>query len=129
MATSLRHVTIKQVPPSIEKRHEKAFLREIKRALDIDGPRVVLDCSNLAKLNRSVAMLMLQCLEEAMKCRGDVKLAALQPKAVSVLESIGISHLFDIYDTTDEAVESYQLPTYLGSPVNAAVSSKKEDAA
>lgn len=72
-----------------------------------DRPRIVLDCSNVRQLNRSVVHLLLHCLEEAMKRNGDVRLAAMPPGAGPVLELTGVNRLFDIFNTTAEAVKSF----------------------
>ena len=72
-----------------------------------DRPRVVLDCSNLLECDESVVLLLLRCLEEAMKRNGDVKLAAVGPAAARALESTGAKRLFEIFETTAIAAESF----------------------
>jgi anti-anti-sigma regulatory factor len=54
-----------------------------------------------------VIHLLLHCLEEAMKRNGDVKLAALPPEGAEFLRITGVTRLFDIYETTAEAVNSF----------------------
>lgn len=42
-----------------------------------------------------------------MKRNGDVKLAAVPPVGAGLLELTGVKRLFDIFDTTAEAVNSF----------------------
>lgn len=107
MSIKMQVVRVKQVPAGLNAKQSRAFLEEIKDSLDDGRPHLVLDCSNLPQIDRSYVLLFLGCLEEVMKCNGDVKLAALPPGAGGVLEMAGIDHLFDIYRATPEAVNSF----------------------
>ena len=107
MTISERAVAVKQLPEILSAKQARMFLREIQSSMNMDRPRLVLDCSNLRQLDKSAIHLLLCCLEEAMKHNGDVKLAALPPGAGAILESTGANRLFDIYDTTTDAVNSF----------------------
>ena len=63
--------------------------------------------------------LLLSCLEEVMKWNGDVRLASLRPRAEAALKIAGISRLFEIYSTTEAAMQSFQYrPTSVGVPAH-----------
>jgi anti-anti-sigma regulatory factor len=62
-------------------------------------------------MNKSVLYLLLCCLEEVMKRNGDVRLAAVWPEARASLKLSGIERLFRIFDTTADAVDSFQRST------------------
>jgi hypothetical protein len=51
--------------------------------------------------------MMLHCLEEAMKCDGDLKLAALSPESEVMLELMRVARVFEVFATSDEAVHSF----------------------
>ena len=111
MTIRKRIVAVNQLPEISNRKQGRIFLGEIRNWMSVDRPRMVLDCSLVRQLDRSIIYLLLCCLEEAMKRNGDVKLAALPPGARIVLEDTGTNRLFDIYDTTAEAVNSFhQLP-------------------
>lgn len=110
MTIRKRIVAVKQLPEIRNARQGQAFLREMQNCMDVDRPFVVLDCSSVGNLDKSMIRLLLCCLEEAMKRNGDVKLAALPPAAETVLETSGVNRLFDIYDTTAGAVSSFHKP-------------------
>jgi anti-anti-sigma regulatory factor len=114
-------VAVKQLPETMSRKQRLAFLREIQCCMNVDRPRMVLDCSNARQLDRSVIYVLLCCLEEAMKRKGDVKLAALPPGAGAVLEHAGVERLFDVYATTADAVNSFHrrphVPLLLPTPL------------
>jgi anti-anti-sigma factor len=110
MRETRRTISVRKVPPQLDRDRQKAFYRELERYINIDRPNVVLDCSPLEKLDRPAIHLLLCCLEEAMKRNGDVRLAALQPGPQSVLHSTGLDLLFQVYPNTREAVESFRTP-------------------
>jgi anti-anti-sigma factor len=105
-----RTVSINKLPPQLDRGHQKAFYCELEKYINIDRPCVVLDCSLLAKLDRHAIHLLLCCLEEAMKRNGDVRLAALQPEPHMVLHSTGLDSIFQVFDSVNDAVESFRAP-------------------
>ncbi len=107
MTTGIRSVAVKQLPEKLKGKQARHFVRDIKNCMNIDRPHLVIDCSNLRQLDRSVIHLLLLCLEEAMKRKGDVKLSAIPAGAGEILELTGVSRLFDIFDTTADAVKSF----------------------
>ncbi|HTU50993.1 MAG TPA: STAS domain-containing protein [Acidobacteriaceae bacterium] len=103
----MRVVGVTQIPKIRSARDGRIFLRDLRKSIDENRPRLVLDCSNLRQLDRSSILLLLSCLEEVMKCNGDLKLADLPPGAAEMLHVTGADRLFDIYQTTAEAVNSF----------------------
>jgi len=107
MTNQTRTVTVKQVPEKLSVRQRWIFFREIEDCMNVNRPLLVLDCTNVQQVNKAVIHLLLRCLEEAMKRNGDVKLAAIPQKVRAILERTGVNQLFEIFDTTDEAVNSF----------------------
>jgi ABC-type transporter Mla MlaB component len=107
MTIRLRVVKVKQLPEKLSVKQGRIFFREVEKCMNVDRPCIVLDCSHVRQLDRSVVHLLLCCLEEAMKRNGDVKLAAIPSGAKAALE---LSCLFEIFDTTADAVKSFRLP-------------------
>lgn len=111
MITELHPVMVKRLPEAVNGKGMRGFLREIEICVNVNRPRLVLDCSSIRELDGSVIQLLLQCLEEAMKRNGDVKLAALRSAGAALMELTGVSRLFDIFETVPEAVSSFdQIP-------------------
>jgi anti-sigma B factor antagonist len=102
-----RAVTVKQLPEQLSVKQERVFFREVESSMNVDRPCLVLDCSHVRRLDGSVIHLLLCCLEEAIKRNGDVKLAALPAGAEA---AAALTRLFEIFDTTADAVKSFRLP-------------------
>jgi anti-sigma B factor antagonist len=108
MTMRMRAVTVGQLPGALSKEQRRTFLREMETALHVDRPRVVLDCSEIRQLDEPIVHLLLTCLEEAMKRNGDIKLAAMPLKARESLKQMGVSHLFENFDSVVDAVTSFR---------------------
>ncbi len=120
ITSGLRAVAVKRLPDVPTMQKKIAFLHEIASVMKTSRPRLVIDCSNLRECDGSAIHLLLHCLEEAMKRNGDVKLAAVPTLAAVVLVSTGVARLFETFDTTAEAVNSFhQLPVGSGSGAGA----------
>lgn len=52
--------------------------------------------------------MLLNCMAEAMKRDGDIKLASLSPASAAILELMRVDRLFEVFDTSEEAVRSFQ---------------------
>jgi anti-anti-sigma regulatory factor len=107
MKSIKRSVAVEKMPRVVSAMQGKVFLRELQRHINAGRPLIVLDCSNLYKLDDCIVYVLLCCLEEAMKCNGDVKLAALPSDVVSAPYIARLNRIFDIYNTTSDAVSSF----------------------
>jgi anti-anti-sigma regulatory factor len=100
-------VTVKQLPETLSVDQGQRLLRELGPGLTSNRPCFVFDCSNLRQLDRATLLLLLSCLEEAMKSNGDVRLAAVSADAKAILKSTGVNRLFRIFDLSADAVRSF----------------------
>ena len=111
MTVRIRPVTVMQLPERLGVKEGRSFLREVEDRMNMERPYLVLDCSAITHLDNSVVHLLLRCLEEAMKRNGDVKLAGIPLMTEGVPGLTGTGRLFEIFDTTADAVNSFhQLP-------------------
>lgn len=106
-----RKVMVMRLPEEPGGKQGRSFLRELQARMDADRPRVVLDCSSVLHLDKGAIQILFRCLEEAMKRNGDARLAVVPSGSETALEISGASRIFEIFDTTEEAVASFrQLP-------------------
>ena len=108
MTRSARAVSIKQLPEKLDVERGQIFFRELGSCMNVERPCIVFDCSLVREMDQHTAHLLLSCLEGAIKRNGDVRLAMVYPAALVDLELAGIAKLLRIFDTVDEAVESFQ---------------------
>lgn len=107
MTTGKRNVTVKQLPSSSDLEATLIFLQEVEIFMAQRRPNLVLDCSTQEDLDDATLHLMLHCLEEALKRNGDVRVAALSPRAEAAFTAARLGRLFDSYETPAEAVASF----------------------
>jgi anti-sigma B factor antagonist len=102
-----------QLPEQLTSAQVKLFLMDLQPLLESDRPRHVLDCSQIRQIDSEGIEMLLHCMDEAMKRNGDVKLAAVSPAAAVILELMRVDRLFEVFDTTEEAVRSFNaIPSY-----------------
>jgi len=110
--TRARAVSVKELPENLSLKQGGLLFRGVDSCWNADRPRVVLDCSKVRKLDSAGIQVLLSCLEEAMKRNGDVKLAAIPAGAAATLELARVDHLFEAFDSTADAVNSFhRFPT------------------
>ena len=58
-------------------------------------------------MDERTTFFLLCCLEDAMKGNGDIRLAAIAKDAKPMLGFTGADRVFEIFDTNEEAVQSF----------------------
>jgi anti-anti-sigma factor len=102
-----RPVVVKQLPEKLSSEEGRNFWLDAEPSLNVDRPRLVLDCSKVRQLDSAGIQVLLHCLEEAMKRNGDVKLAGIPPAAAAILEMTKVDSLFEVFETASDAVNSF----------------------
>jgi anti-anti-sigma factor len=123
---SNRPVIVMELPEQLSLAEVKNFLQELEPVLESPRPRIVLDCSQVRHMDSAGVEMLLQCMEEAMKRDGDLKLAAVSPESAVILELMRVDRVFEVFETSDEAVRSFHAtpvevlpqsaPWYAGMP-------------
>jgi anti-anti-sigma regulatory factor len=98
---------VKPLPEKLKGAEGRLFFRELESSMKNNHPGIVLDCSELVQLDRSGALLLLCCLEAAMKRNGDVKLSAVPAGARAILKLTRLDRVFEIFDTNADALKSF----------------------
>lgn len=107
MDINSRPVVVKRMPERVNVRTAREFLRDVRPFLSADRPQVVFDLSQVRQLDASGVEMLLRCMSEAHRRDGDLKLAAPSPQACVVLELTRTERLFEIYETSTDAVRSF----------------------
>jgi anti-anti-sigma factor len=100
-------VVVMQVPEQLNGVEVHNFVQELEPLLECNRPRIVLECSQVRSLDSAGVEMLLHCLEEALKRDGDLKLASLSPEAEVILELMRVARVFETFQTSDEAVRSF----------------------
>jgi anti-anti-sigma factor len=115
MTSEMHPVVVRQLPKTQNVKQVALFLRELEASMDAGRPRIVIDCSTIQSPDIRTLRALLCSLEEAMKRNGDVRLASLPKQFHSAMEESGIFRLFEVFETTEEAISSFQRPSHLPS--------------
>src|SRR5580704_340534 len=106
MATK-RPVVVLELPEKLILGRAHLFFQEVQEFLKIDRPRLVFDFSEVTQVDSAGVEVLLNCMEEAMKRNGDLKLAAIPPGPAVVLELTQVDRLFEVFDNVSDAAESF----------------------
>ncbi len=109
-------VIVMELPEQLNHVEGTAFLAEMRPLLEIQRPRIVLDCSQVQHMDSAGIEILLQCMEEAMKRDGDLKLAALSPASAAILELMRVDRLFEVFKSADEAAHSFHAVASVEEP-------------
>ena len=107
MDTNSRPVVVKRMPARMDARTAREFLRDVQPFLTIDRPQLVFDLSQVVRLDAAGVEMLLHCMSQAHRRDGDLKLAALSPQSAVVLELTRTERLFEIYDSSTDAIRSF----------------------
>jgi anti-anti-sigma factor len=118
MTIQASNAVVKHLPETLSLKEQRQFFAEVESHFNIDRPCIVLDCSKVREMDRSAIHFLLCCLEEAMKRNGDVKLAAIPAQSRALLQATGADRLFEVFDTSAEAVTSFRQLS-IGAELNA----------
>ena len=108
MTINKRSVKVYQVPARPVGTKDADFANYKQLCAETQRPRFVLDCSKITNMDASMIQMLLSYLEEVMRYNGDVRLAGLAPKAEWALRLAGVSRLFEIFPSTEMAIQSFQ---------------------
>jgi len=102
-------VIVMQLPERLNRAEAKTFLEELQPLLEIDRPRIVLDCSQIQHMDTTGVEMLLRCLEQATKHDGDLKLAAVPPPSAVILELMRVDRLFEVFENAQAASRSFEI--------------------
>lgn len=102
-----RPVVVMQVPEQLNISQVPSFFQELEPLLETHRPRIVLDCSQVRCIDSAGIEMLLNCLEEAMKRDGDLKLADVSKEAQVILELMRVDRVFEMFVGCEEAVRSF----------------------
>ncbi len=102
-----RPVVVKRMPERLSQREARSFRQEIEPILNTDRPQVVFDCSLVKHIDAAGIELLLDCLRRVMGRDGDLKLASVSAQMAVILEMTRTDRLFEIYDSSSDAVLSF----------------------
>ena len=86
--------------------NEKIFRKEVISNLE-PGTNVVLDLNTVDFIDSSGLGAILSCYRHLQTANGDLKLCRMRDSVRSLFELVRMHRIFDIYDTIEEAMDSF----------------------
>jgi anti-sigma B factor antagonist len=102
-----RPVVVKHMPERINAKQARVFMHDVQPLITSDRPQIVFELSAVKQLDAAGVDMLLRCMSEVMKRDGDLKLAAVSAHAAVILEMTRTDRLFEIYETSADAVRSF----------------------
>lgn len=108
--SSAGNVTVVGICGSVDGLTADALMRALSERVNEGSPRLVADCSALDYTSSAGLRSLLGAVKLARQHGGDLRLAAIQPTVLRVLELSGFTSILKYYPDVDAAVVSYAEP-------------------
>ncbi len=79
-----------------------------QKCLDDGNYQIVANCARLQYIHSAGLGVFLGSIEEVRNNGGDIKIAALKPNVFNVFDLLGLSLLFNIVETEEEAIALFE---------------------
>ena len=106
-------IVVKTLAKRLGRSEVAAFRQEMQNVLRLDQPRIVVDFGSVTHLDSAGVEALLHCLSASVRRDGELKLAALSPQAVAILEMTRVGRLFEVFPTVEDAVRSLRCGSQL----------------
>jgi anti-sigma B factor antagonist len=106
-AETLEGITTVQLPERINSTNNLAFEKEVAPLLKPDA-KLIFDLTHVKHLDSSALGSMVAVVKRLRTDGGDLKLCALSKQIRTLFEIVRMHHVFDIFNTRQEAIDSYK---------------------
>ena len=100
-------ITFVQLPERINSTNNRAFEKDVARWMEPDA-KLVFDLTQVKHLDSSGLGSIVACLKHMRTAGGDLKLCGLSKQIRTLFELVRMHHVFDIFNTRQEAIDSYK---------------------
>ena len=100
-------ITIIQLPERINSANSRAFEKDVEPLMGASG-KLVFDLSQLKQLDSMGLGAIVACLKHLRSNGGDLRLCAMTKQIRTLFELVRMHHVFDIFNTRQEALDSYK---------------------
>src|ERR1035438_7388001 len=97
MTDQSKAVPVMRIPEISSALQRSIFLGDFQNHVDVIRPSIVLDCSDVRRMDKSTLLLLIECLEEAMKRNGDLRLASVCSQGKAILKGNGMGGIFQCF--------------------------------
>ena len=105
---SVDGITIVQLPEKINSTNCRAFDRDMAPLMGPSNAKLVFDLTQVKQVDSSGLGSIVACLKHQRTSGGDLKLCGMSKQIRTLFELVRMHHVFDIFNTRQEAIDSYK---------------------
>jgi anti-sigma B factor antagonist len=106
-AEDIDGIRIVQLPERINSANNRGFAKDVTPLMGPNG-KVVFDLAQVRQLDSSGLGSIVACLKHMRTAGGDLKLCGMSKQIRTLFELVRMHHIFDIFNTRQEAIDSYK---------------------
>lgn len=106
-----RDVLILSADGGIDSTNADDFVAELGKLVEVGARKLIVDCSRLGYISSYGIAVLVRLHKKLAEHGGDVKLAALESRIVRVIALVGLTPIFQIYPTVDDARAAFRGPS------------------
>ena len=100
-------VTVVAVSGRIDSSSAPELEAELRKLVDADQTQIVLDLKNVEYMSSAGLRTMVSTLKAVKRVNGDLRIASPSPRVDEVLRLAGLTSIFSIHPSQEEAVASF----------------------
>jgi anti-sigma B factor antagonist len=103
----LKQVSVMAVTGRVDSATAPELENSLKKLVEAEKTQIVLDLKNVEYMSSAGLRAMVSTLKAVKRVNGDLRLASPSPRVEEVLRLAGLTSIFSIHPTRDEAVASF----------------------
>lgn len=103
----LKQVSVMAVSGRVDSATAPELENSLKKLVEAEKTQIVLDLKNVEYMSSAGLRAMVSTLKAVKRVNGDLRLASPSPRVEEVLRLAGLTSIFSIHPTRDEAVASF----------------------
>jgi anti-sigma B factor antagonist len=103
----LKQVSVMAVTGRVDSATAPELESSLKKLVEAAKTQIVLDLKNVEYMSSAGLRAMVSTLKAVKRVNGDLRLASPSPRVEEVLRLAGLTSIFSIHPTRDEAVASF----------------------
>ena len=103
-----RDILVLRADGGIDSFNVHEFLNQLQRLIEAGAQKLLIDCSRVGYVSSVGISALIRLHKRMAEQGGDVKLAAVQPALLRLLQLTRLTQVFHIYPTVDDALKAFQ---------------------
>jgi anti-sigma B factor antagonist len=106
-AETIDGISVASLPERFNASNCLAFQKDIEPLMK-ENPRLIFDLTQVRMMDSSALGTLIACLKHVRSHGGDLRLCGMSNKIRALFELVRMHHIFDVFNTLEEALDSYK---------------------